>query len=160
VLPNFLFCLTGNDQTNILSSLVGRSLGFAHVVTKIEDPEYEHICIELGLENAIVPERTIGRYLADMFEGQDMLELSALIKEYARIFSFVAKKKDEGPVNGLKLPDNCRVIFLYRNNKFLIADPETKLKAEDEVVLITHSKNLRECSLYLIVKNFLFFMRV
>jgi trk system potassium uptake protein len=33
-----LFCLTGQDQTNILASLVGRSLGFARVVTKIEDP--------------------------------------------------------------------------------------------------------------------------
>lgn len=36
-----LFCLSNNDQTNILASLVGRSLGFARVVTRIEDPEFE-----------------------------------------------------------------------------------------------------------------------
>ena len=32
---DFLFCLTGNDQANIITSLVGRSLGFARIVTKI-----------------------------------------------------------------------------------------------------------------------------
>jgi trk system potassium uptake protein TrkA len=56
-----LYCLTGNDQANIIASLVGRSLGFARVVTKIDDPEFEHICIELGLESTIVPTRTTGR---------------------------------------------------------------------------------------------------
>jgi len=62
-----LFALTGNDQANILASLVGRSLGFKHVVTKIEDPELEHICKELGLEDVIVPSRTIGRFLAERY---------------------------------------------------------------------------------------------
>ncbi|MCF6147543.1 MAG: TrkA family potassium uptake protein [Candidatus Kuenenia sp.] len=139
---DFLFCLTGNDQSNILSSLVRRSLGFARVVTKIEDPEFEHICIELGLEDAIIPEQTIGRYLADMFEGQDLMELSVLIKGEARVFSFIARDIDAVPVSQLKLPDECHVMFLYRNEKFIIADSETKLKEEDEVVLITHCKNL------------------
>jgi len=60
-----LFALTGNDQANILASLVGRSLGFKRVVTKIDDPELEHVCKELGLEDVIVPSRTIGRFLAE-----------------------------------------------------------------------------------------------
>ncbi len=61
-----LFCLTGDDRSNILASLVGRSLGFKRVVTRIEDPELEHICLELGLEDTIIPARTIGRFLADI----------------------------------------------------------------------------------------------
>ena len=49
---DFLFCLTGNDQTNIIASLVGRSLGFKQVVTQINNPQYEHICMELGLKDS------------------------------------------------------------------------------------------------------------
>ncbi len=37
---DFLFCLTGNDQTNIIASLIGRSQGFKRVITGIEDPEF------------------------------------------------------------------------------------------------------------------------
>lgn len=68
------------------ASLVGRSLGFKRVVTRIEDPSYEHLCIELGLTDLIVPDYTIARYLADLCAGSNPLELSAVIKGDARLF--------------------------------------------------------------------------
>lgn len=137
-----LFCLTGNDQANIIAGLVGRSLGFARIVTKIEDPEFEHICMELGLTDTIIPARTIGRYLADMFEGQDPMELSTMIRDEARAFSFVARDEDHRPIAELDLPDGSRVVCVYREGKFLVVDDSTKLKSGDEVVVVTHRKNL------------------
>jgi len=75
---DFLFGLSGDNQTNIIASLVGRSLGFRRVVTKVDDEELEHICIELGLTDTIIPDLTIGRYLADIVEGQDIMELALI----------------------------------------------------------------------------------
>ena len=141
---DFLFCLTANDQSNIIASLVGRSLGFERVVTRIEDPEFEHICIELGLEDTIVPTRTIGRYLADMFAGHDLLELSAMIKDEARVFSFVIKDSESGTFESLDLPKDSRVICCYRNGKFRLPKPEDAFRVDDEVVIITHSRNLAD----------------
>ncbi|MDD5365535.1 MAG: TrkA family potassium uptake protein [Gallionellaceae bacterium] len=139
---DFLFCLTSNDQTNIIASLVGRSLGFARVVTKIENPEFDHICIELGLEDTIVPSRTIGRYLADMFIGSDPLDLSALVKDEARVFSFIVRQEDAGSLDDLDLPEQSRVICYYRDGRFRLPGDDGKLQAGDEVVLISHSRNL------------------
>lgn len=139
-----LFCLTGNDQANILASLVGRSLGFARIVTKIDDPEFEHICIELGLEDMIIPSRTIGRYLADLFQGMNLLDLSGVIKDEARIFTFVARHDDELPVDELKLPARSRLVCLYRGGKFVPLQDDSRLQEDDEVVLITHADNLPE----------------
>lgn len=139
---DFLFCLTGQDQTNILASLVGRSLGFARIVTRIENPEFEHICIELDLEDTIIPALTIGRYLAGKLQGQDPLELSALVKDEARVFSFVAREDDAVTLDALDLPSESRVICLYRDEKFRLADPDTRLQPGDEVVVLTHSRNL------------------
>ncbi|MDX1375927.1 MAG: TrkA family potassium uptake protein [Burkholderiales bacterium] len=137
-----LYCLTNSDQANIISSLVGRSLGFGRVVTKIVDPEFEHICIELGLEDTIIPARTVGRYLAEMFEGTNPLEISALIKADARVFSFVARDEDAQPLDALELPDETRVICIYRNEKFLLPNDKVRVKAGDEVLLITHARHL------------------
>lgn len=141
---DFLFCLTDNDQNNILASLVGRSLGYQRVVTRIQDPSYEHICIELGLTDVIVPNYTIARYLADMCAGQNPLELSALIKGDARIFSFVARTEDEGLLTDLNMPENSRVIFFYRNEKFMLPETNAALQKGDEVVIIAHRKALAE----------------
>jgi trk system potassium uptake protein TrkA len=139
---DFVFCLTGNDQSNIIASLVGKSLGFKRTVTRIEDPEFEHICIGLGLADTIVPARTIGRYLADMFAGHDPLELSAMIKDEARVLSFVVREDEAGPVESLNLPKDSRVVCCYRDGKFTLPESRDELRADDEVVVITHSRNV------------------
>ena len=139
---DFLFCVTDNDQSNIIASLVGRSIGFRHVVTRIDDPEFEHICMELGLENTIIPSRTISRYLADMVQGKAALALSAMIKNDAALFSFVAEAGDAVPIAELNLPDDCRLMLLYRGDKFILPDNTTTLKEDDEVVIVCHSSRL------------------
>jgi trk system potassium uptake protein TrkA len=140
---DILFCLTNDDRSNILASLVGRSLGFKRIVTRIEDPELEHICIELGLEDTIIPARTMGRHLSDMVEGRDPFVLSTLIRDEARVFSFVLHEADECTLSELDVPEKSRVICLYRDNKFLVPHDDEKLKSNDEVLIITHRDNLQ-----------------
>jgi trk system potassium uptake protein TrkA len=141
---DFLFCLTDADQANILASLVGRSLGFKRVVTKIDDPELEHVCLELGLRDTIIPSRAIGRYLVEMVAGQNPLELSGMIKGDARLFSFVAGAEEEGPAADLGLPSESRVICLYRGGKFVLAEDDVALRKGDEVVVLTHRRAVQE----------------
>jgi trk/ktr system potassium uptake protein len=137
-----LLCLTDSDQVNVIAGLVGRSLGFRRVVTSITDPQFEGICGELGLDDTIVPSRTISRYLVDSVRGGGIVEISTVIKDEARFFSFAATERDAGPVADLDLPEGARVICYYRKEKFALADPETKLHRDDEVVILTHSRNL------------------
>ncbi len=139
---DFLFCLTHNDRTNIIASLVGRSLGFRRVITAIEDPEFEPICIELGLEDVIIPTRTIGRYLADVTRGIDIIELSTAIKGEARFFAFVLREDNAHHVSDLQLPDEAQAICLYREDCFSLLNDVTRLHKGDEIVVLTHSKNL------------------
>jgi trk system potassium uptake protein TrkA len=139
-----LFCLTHDDQANIIASLVARSLGFHRVVTKIEDPELEHICAELGLAGSLVPMHTVGRYLADLAEGQDIIALSDILRGDTRVFSFRASDAEAGTIEALDLPDDARVICLYRDGDTLaFADPDTRIHAGDEVVLLTRTRVLK-----------------
>jgi trk system potassium uptake protein TrkA len=142
VATDFLFCLSDNDQYNIIASLLGRSLGCKRVITRIEDASYEHICIELGLQDIIVPDYTIARYLADMCAGRNPLELSALIKGDARVFSFVVTEQDEGSIADLQLPEGCRVMFWYHNDELKLPDSDTMIKKNNEVVIIARSEAL------------------
>jgi trk system potassium uptake protein TrkA len=137
-----LFCLTDSDQANLISSLVGRSLGFKRVIPSIQDPEFEGICWELDLKDTILPSRTISRYLADMVEGQDILELSTVIKGEARFYTFLVDKEKGKRVVDLDLPNNARVVCYYRDDQFFLADDETKLRKGDEMVILTHSENI------------------
>jgi trk system potassium uptake protein TrkA len=139
---DFLFCLTDSDQANVIASLVGRSLGFKRIVTGIGDPQFEGICHELELKDTIIPSRTISRYLEDMVGGTENLNLSEVLKDEARLFTFTAKEEDAVTAKDLKLPADAKVICCYREGKFSHADEETTFRIGDEVVILTHSKNM------------------
>jgi trk system potassium uptake protein TrkA len=138
---DLLFCLSQDDQINIIAGIVGKSLGFKRIVTMIGDPTYQDICLEVGLKDTIIPDRTIARYLADIVGGQDILELSTMIRGEVRFFSFTVDKKDAGrSIKDLELPDGARAIYYYRKDDFIFADPDDRLKEDDEVVILAHSR--------------------
>ncbi|MEW6288331.1 MAG: NAD-binding protein [Thermodesulfobacteriota bacterium] len=139
-----LVCLSNSDQANVIASLVGRSLGFKRVVTSIADPQFESICLELGLKDTIIPSRTISRHLDDMIGGVENLELSVVIKDEARFFTLIAKEEDAVTSRELKLPADAKVVCYYRDDKFFHADEETRFRKGDELVILTHSKNIPE----------------
>ena len=141
---DYLFCLTDNDQYNIIAALVGPSLGYAHVVLQIHDVDYLNICHELGLEHTVSPSKTISRYLADTVAGVDTLELSSLIKYEARFLTVKISASTEGHIDAFDLPDEARIIGIYRDNQFLTPDSETNLQENDEALILTHSKHLAE----------------
>ncbi|GAH98739.1 unnamed protein product, partial [marine sediment metagenome] len=91
---DILFCLTNSDQINIITSLLGRSMGFKRVITSIEDTDLEQLCRELGLEDTIIPVWTMSRHLDNMIRGLDNINLSTLLKEDARFFTFTAGEED------------------------------------------------------------------
>lgn len=141
---DLLFCLTHDDQANIIASLVARSLGYERVVTKIEDPDLEHICAELGLADSLVPMHTVGRYLADMAEGQDIIALSNILRGETRVLSFTVDETLAVPIGDLALPDTARAICVYRRGDELrFADRDMRLEIGDEVVLLTRARSLK-----------------
>jgi trk system potassium uptake protein TrkA len=141
---DLLFCLTRDDQSNIIASLVARSLGFSRVVTKIEDPELEHICAELGLADSLVPIHTVGRSLADMAEGQDIIALSDFLRGDVRLYDLRVDEGAAGSIAGLALPDTARPICVFHDEEdFRFADPEARLHPGDRVVVLTHTRDLK-----------------
>jgi len=141
---DLLFCLTDSDQANIITALLGRSMGFKRVVTSIEDGELQNLCSELGLEDTIIPARTMSRHLANMVHGLDNIELSTLLKHDARFFTFTAGKQEARTAAELDLPAEARIVLYYRDEKFHFVEKDSKIKKDDEIVILTHSKNLPE----------------
>jgi trk system potassium uptake protein TrkA len=139
---DILFCLSNSDQINIITSLLGRSMGFKRVITSIEDTDLVQLCHELGLEDTIIPVWAMSQHLDNMVRGLDNVNLSTLLRQDARFFTFTAGEKDAVCVSELGLPKDARVVFYYRDNKFHFAENDTKLCKGDEIVILTHSRNL------------------
>lgn len=141
---DILFCLSSDDQDNIIASLVGQTMQFSAVVTKIEDPDFEDICSKLGLENVIVPDRDVGEHLAYMVEGHDLADLKTEVEGGIRFFHFVAGKQDAGKLGELDLPGQARAIARTRDGDSAIVGPEDELEQGDRVLVVTHRRELED----------------
>ncbi|MEA3643372.1 MAG: TrkA family potassium uptake protein [Lamprobacter sp.] len=137
-----LFCLMESDQTNILAGLIGRSLGFARVVPRVNDPQFQHIAAELGLEDSIMPNRAVAAHLKQMLSGAKSLELSSVIRGDAAIFSLNIEDAEKGPIEDLDLPERTRIVCLYRKEQLYLPQEVKTLKPGDEVILITSHQQL------------------
>jgi len=141
---DLLLCVTGNDQSNILASLVGRSLGFPRIVTKIEDPEFEHICRELGLSDIIIPDQNTAQRLVDMATGRLPEDFAAFFKGEVRLFSFVVREDNAGTLADLALPERARAILVYRGEEVILPQADTAVRKGDEIVLVTDAGMLAD----------------
>ncbi|WP_417513360.1 potassium channel family protein [Minwuia sp.] len=141
---DFLFCLTEVDQFNIIASLIGRNMGFGRVVTSIRDVEYETICSELGLESPIFLDTAISQRLSDMVEGIETAGLAGVLRGGLRFFTFSIGKEDAGPASELDLPDGVRAVAFSRNDTSGIVTEDTKLKKDDEMLVVGEEDRIRE----------------
>ena len=139
-----LFCMSDDDQDNIIASLVGRAMGFECVVTRIEDEDFESICRELGLDHPIIPSRETANSLIEIFEGNEHSDISAVLKGGLRFLTFVARDEDEGTVEALDLPAKTRALAVMDENRAEPADSSTRIREGDEVVLVTHQDQLEK----------------
>jgi trk system potassium uptake protein TrkA len=135
---DMLFCLSSEDQDNIIASLVAQTMDFRRVITKIEDPDFQVICTKLGLDDVIVPDRDVGERLADLVEGHDVADLNAAVESGIRFFHFVAREQDAGRIGELDLPDQVRVIVITRGEESIIVGDDDVLKQDDRVLVVTH----------------------
>jgi len=78
------------------------------------------------------------------FEGRAPLDLSTMIRDEARIFSFSLPDEFDGTIATLELLNNSRVVCVYHQEKFILLSEETKLTTDDEAVVIVHQDSLAE----------------
>ncbi len=67
-----------------------------------------------------------------------------MIRDEARVFSFVIPEDFEGGTRDLELPDDARLVCIYRQGKLIIARDDMELKADDEVVIVARRDCLPE----------------
>lgn len=144
---DFLFCMTGSDQDNILAALAGKRLGFDRVVAMIEDPDFSGLCAELGLEDVLIPNQETANAVTDRVAGIESVDLAPLMKTGIRFFSFAARKSEEGTVADLQLPDGARVLAATRAGEAELAQGQTRIREHDTVYVVCsldQVKKLRE----------------
>ncbi len=137
-----MVAVTGDDEDNLVTSFLAKQeFGVPRVLARVNNPKNEWMFDERwGVDVAVSPPHILTSMVEEEVSVGDLIRILPL--EGGRV-SVVEVKVPEGSSNigralfELRLPTDCAIIALVRENHVLIPQPETVLAAGDEVLALT-----------------------
>jgi trk system potassium uptake protein TrkA len=150
-----LLALTDSEETNILISLLAKSLGVGKTITRINKFSYVPLARTIGLENVISPRisavSTIlrhvrrGKVISSVpIKGEEAEALEAVALEHSSIVN--------KPIKDLRFPKGALILCVIRNEEVFIPDGDSVIKPRDRIIILSSRKNIEHVERALEVK--------
>ena len=147
--------MTGNDQINLIISMLAASKGVNKVISKISSPTYARLSEDAGVGSYITPQLLIIakviRYLRGLANRGEKGSLSG-IKSLHKIadnrveaieFEVAVDFETTGtPLREIKWKKNILIAAVIRGGTVIYANGSTTLEVGDSVILMTTNKQL------------------
>jgi len=138
---------TGDDETNIICTLVARHLRVPRTIALVNKIEYLPITPTIGMD-AVVSKKlltvnTILRYIRRS-TLENIASIPGLDAEIIEIIPHDDSKITRKPLRGLHFPHYAIVGAVLRNNKIIIPTGDTQIQSGDLVVIFSLPKGVAE----------------
>ena len=145
--------VTDKDEENLMTALLAKRNGVPKVVAKIDRAEYAEILDGVGIDNLISPKAITANYMLRFVRGlqnamgNTVNTLYSIIDGHAEAIEFTANKSARmlgRPLKRLSLAEGVLVLVIVRKNEVIIPHGDDSIKENDNVILITKGKKLRD----------------
>ena len=130
--------VTDDDEVNVLSSLLARRFGAAHVVTLIKMPSFVPLISTLGVDSVINPPAiTVSSILEHVRRGR-VRDIHTILEEKGEVMEIEALASSSlvgTPLRSAKLPKGAMVGAVLRGDDFLNPSGDTIIQPSDKVIL-------------------------
>lgn len=142
---------TGFDEENLLMGLMAKQAGVNKTVSKISRENYTKIIDRLGIDAALNPIYITTSNILKIIRGGKIVSVSLLIGGDGEVTEIIIGK--DIPVIGkkikdLKLPKGVIIGSIVRDGKIIIPNGDSRLEANDRIVVFCLSENLSELKLF------------
>ncbi len=135
-----LVALTGNDETNMVISLLAKELGAKSVATRIGKVEYdENILKKLGIDIVIHPEAAAAGYISELITKPDILDLAFISRGQAEILEIKISENSKvvgKKVKELEHPPGSAIVAVFEKENLIIPNPDFVLHAGVKVLVL------------------------
>lgn len=147
--------LTGSEETNILISLLAKSLGVNKTITRINKFAYVPLARAIGLENVISPRMSAvntilrhvrrGKVISSVsIKGEAAEALEALALEHSSIVN--------KPIKDLRFPKGALILCVIRGDDVIIPDGQSVIRPKDRIIILSTRPNVQRVEKALAVK--------
>ena len=153
--------VTDKDELNMITCFIAKSLGAAHTVARVRDPDYSslnnvELLRALGIDMLINPEQVTALAISNLINYPE----ANYVGYYGdgKVILLELELPADYPYPGitladLRFPAPCIIIGLEREENFIIPRGEASLKAGDSILLLTNTGDMGGIEHYLGIEH-------
>lgn len=138
---------TGNDEMNLLVSLLAKEATCSHVVSVMSDSNYIPILKKLGIYHAISPRICAVNRILSAIQQEKVASIVSLYENKAEVMEIKVSMRSK--VTGIpimelgpQLPRDFLIAVIQNRGRIMVANGNRILSPGDTVIAMTHPKHL------------------
>jgi trk system potassium uptake protein TrkA len=139
--------VTGNSETNIISSLVAKSHGVRKTIAGVENIDYINLSHNIGIDTLINKKIIAANNIFKFIRKGEVEEVARLHGVKGEIIEFRVKKNSKitaKTLRELKIPDLTNIAGVVRDKEGFIPFGGFRLQEGDKVVVFSHTDSIHK----------------
>jgi trk system potassium uptake protein TrkA len=139
--------VTGDSETNIITSLVAKSHGVKKTIAGVENIDYINLSHNIGIDTLINKKMIAASNIFKFIRKGEVEEIASLYGVDGEIIEFNVKagtKITSKPLRHLKMPKSTKIAGVIRDNEGFIPFGGFQLQEGDKVVIFTLKQSIQE----------------
>src|SRR3989338_2048021 len=138
---------TDNDHSNLISSLLAKSMGAKIGIITTQQQDYTRIVDALDVDAIISPHSLAVEQILRLVRGKGISAVTKLLEGETEALEFVTEEGapiTRGPLKTIKFPKHSIVGAIYSSDEVVLAGGETHVKAGERVIVFCHESSVKK----------------
>ena len=142
---DMVMAVTGDEETNILTCLLAKSLGAKSTVTRVNNFGYMPLIEPIGIDYLVCPRLSAINSLLHYIRRGRVISSVSIKGEEAEALEAIAH--EDSPIVGkaikdLGFPRGCLVLCFQRGDEVVIPRGDTVIRPKDQLIIISTRQNI------------------
>jgi trk system potassium uptake protein TrkA len=152
---DFIVAITGDEENNILISLLGKSLGAKKAITRVSKHSYIPLVSAIGIDTVVSPRLSAVRAILQYIRRGKIISVVPLKGEHAEAIEAEALDTSDivnVPLSRVKFPKGAIVGAIVRGEEIIIPRGDTVIIPKDRLIIFALEKAIPKLEKLLTVK--------
>ncbi|EGJ48651.1 Trk system potassium transporter TrkA [Desulfocurvibacter africanus] len=142
---DMVMALTGDEETNILTTLLARRLGAKRAVVRVNKLAYIRLVQAMGIENIVSPRLSAIHSILRHIRSGRIISTVSIKGEDAEVMEALALEGSDivgRPLKSVRFPREALLLTIVRAGEVVIPHGDTVIQPQDRVIVLTSRQAL------------------
>ncbi len=138
--------VSGEDEVNLMASLLARDLGAPRVVAIVHKPDYGPIVERLGIDSFLSPRIEVAKQVLKYVRAGEVVGITPILEGKGEFLEFIAPNDGRivgKPLHEIDFPKQANICAVVNQSGAVVPSGDSIIEPGDRVVVFTTPENRR-----------------